>query len=105
MGTYVWTKHSRFKMRQYAVSDQMVRRVMRYPDRVEAGIVPNMVAAMRIAGSAKRRQEIWVMYEMKKSVGAGKVLHIVSVWRYPGTSPKRDPIPIEIVRELRFIVG
>jgi hypothetical protein len=25
---------------------------------------------------------------------------IISAWRYPGVSPKRDPIPEEILREL-----
>ena len=192
MGEYYWTRHSEFKMKQYALGEQRVRRVIRHPDRVEKSIVPGMVAVMQIAGTSKNRQEIWVMYEVrgarnvkhetpdtgcgtrntehgtpdggrygirnmecgmsdaenkiseqksfesgfapairdprsvsrtlspaqkfrlqrqqeflaKKNGGGegGKTLRIISVWRYPGTSPERDPIPIEILEELRDIV-
>lgn len=163
MGEYYWTRHSEFKMKQYALSEQRVRRVIRHPDRVEKSIVPGMVAVMQIAGTSKNRQEIWVMYEIKgkvksekgkgeegeektsnlksqisnirsssnfqllnskfqtmspaqkfrlqrqqeflakKSGGGegGKILRIISVWRYPGTSPERDPIPEDILDEIR----
>lgn len=152
-GTYVWTRHSQYKLQQYALSEQRVRRVIRHPDRVEKSIVPKMVAVMQIAGTSKNRQEIWAMYEIVKSqklqaksrgtklggeisnpkskiqniklerfspaqkfrlqrqqeflakncLGEGntKTLRIVSVWRYPGTSPERDPIPEDIMEELR----
>lgn len=90
----------RYKMRQYAISEQRIKGVLRYPDRVERSIVPNMIAAMRIHGSAKRRQEIWVMYERKKSGVARGSVRCISAWRYPGISPKRDPVPGAILEEL-----
>lgn len=153
MENYIWTRHSEYKLQQYALSKQRVRRVMRHPDRVEKSIVPKMIAVMQIAGTSKNRQEIWVMYEIVKSQkleiksqnkqlgesdhyskfkiqnskflnlspaqkfrlqrqqeflaqksvgeGVGKGLRIISVWRYPGTSPERDPIPSDILEELR----
>ena len=167
-------------MKQYALSEQRVRRVIRHPDRVEKSIVPGMVAVMQIAGTSKNRQEIWVMYELKgkgksekgkegsevqsmecgvqstegkkeagksvckisgnfptsnfqllnskfkklspaakfrlqrqqeflaKKIGGGeggKMLRIISVWRYPGTSPERDPIPRDVLEEIGSVVG
>jgi hypothetical protein len=32
--------------------------------------------------------------------GGQKQIKIISAWRYPGVSPKKDPIPEEILREL-----
>lgn len=164
----MWTKHSEYKLTQYALSKQRVRRVVRHPDRMEKSIVPGMVACMQIAGTSKNRQEIWVMYEVKSQIpnlkthnsqltspdtkrigtdfdkgsgleklrdagfkfrdlspaqkfrlqrqqefsarlgalgGEGKILRIISVWRYPGTSSERDPIPSEILEEIRNMVG
>lgn len=75
-------------------------------------------------GKKKWSQEIWVMYqtpkasiknskckikslENKREVSelrvelAGKnQLKIISVWRYPGVSPKNNPIPMEILEEV-----
>jgi hypothetical protein len=68
-------------------------------------------------------QEIWVMYQLRRGESISKskipnskqipnpnfqnsgtnqsqVLRIISAWRYPGVSPKRNPIPDEILREL-----
>jgi len=30
-------------------------------------------------------------------------INIISAWRYPGVSPKRNPIPEEILNEIRSI--
>lgn len=70
------------------------------------------------------KQEVWAMYQTKvgktifgktkknadtKSetlsalramIGQDKQLKIISAWRYPGTSPKNNPIPTDILREL-----
>ncbi len=69
-------------------------------------------------------QEIWVMYQIKcknqkskikisiqnknleklqKQINSNKQLIIISAWRYPGVSPKNNPIPEEILRELEEI--
>lgn len=76
--------------------------------------------------------EIWVMYQIStkggkvkssklkvqsdiKNLNANKLiklsadwqtkkLRIISAWRYPGISPKKDPIPSEILEEIENIV-
>ncbi|OGI25425.1 MAG: hypothetical protein A3E38_02025 [Candidatus Moranbacteria bacterium RIFCSPHIGHO2_12_FULL_54_9] len=83
------------------------------------------VSIKRIPGKPGRlggetwKQEIWVMFIVKNQESgirnqewgqkreAGKIhkstqqkLTIISAWRYPGISPKRSPIPEEILREL-----
>lgn len=96
-----FTRHSEYKMRQYALSVQKVRGVIRNPKRREVGIVPKTVAVMQPISLKKEdgketwKQEIWVLY---KEEPKGK--KIISAWRYPGISPKRDPIPSDILREL-----
>jgi len=55
----------------------------------------------------ERRRE----FLAKKSVGldwsvgagGGKMLRIISAWKYPGESPERDPIPAEILQEIRML--
>lgn len=115
-GDLVLTKHSEYKMKQYGLSLQKVRGVIRNHRRREVGIVPKTVAVMqpvnpkRVDGKPARndsqdsrsdsggetwKQELWVMY---KEEGARK--KIISAWRYPGISPKRDPIPADILQEL-----
>ena len=55
--------------------------------------------------------EIWAMYQLKgigrakqenkdNLLNKQKQFKIISVWRYPGVSPKRNPIPQEILEEL-----
>lgn len=98
-----WTKHSIEKMKYYGLSEQRVKRVLRHPDRTEEGIAPITIAMMQKAGSRKRSHEIWTMFALLKS-GEKK---IISAWRYPGTSPKGQEIPIpdeirsEIEREIK----
>lgn len=92
---YEWTKHALGKMRYYRLSESLVKRIVRYPGRVEEGIAPGTTAAMRPAPT-KRPQEYWVMYREIR----GRKLRIISAWRYPGVSPKGEEIPIpEDIRE------
>ena len=70
-------------------------------------------------------QEIWVMYQTKtqsakrkaqnemqnpeleklrKQINSSKQITIISAWRYPGVSPKKNPIPEEILREIEEIM-
>lgn len=95
---YLWTTHSHAKMRQYGLTESRVKRIIRFPDRTEEGIVENAVACMQKAGG-KKYSEIWAMYIVDDNK-----LKIITAWRYPGKSPKRDPIPIEVMRELRNIL-
>lgn len=68
-------------------------------------------------------QEIWVMYQTKSQekkfkdktlgekkddkiaklqrlINSSKQITIISAWRYPGVSPKNNPIPEDILREI-----
>lgn len=66
-------------------------------------------------------QEIWVMYQLKSQsqklkvkseiqnpalrklqdkINSNKQITIISAWRYPGVSPKNNPIPEDILREI-----
>lgn len=120
MADIVWTKHAEYKMKQYGLSRQRILGVMRRPERKEVGIVPRTIAVMcpvspKTIGDKKTwRQEIWMLYQERKKpliarfgiVSDGfareldaKEVRIISAWRYPGMSPKRHPIPEEILRE------
>ena len=118
-GTFQFTTHALYKMKQYGLSEQKVRGVVRHPRRTEVGVAPRTVAVMQpvsakmVNGKETWKQEIWVMYvtkgknEQGVSASHGQVLllsppkvKIISTWRYPGVSPKRSPIPEEILQEL-----
>lgn len=133
---YFWTKHSEYKMKQYGLSQQRIRRVIRNPKRTERGIVKNTIAVMQPVSmkDGKWKQEIWAMYQLcssktitnsesliskqkkkekiKKNIHNSKfILHnsanqqirIISAWRYPGVSPKNNPIPEEVINEILAI--
>ena len=113
MADYFWTEHAKYKMKQYGLSEQRVKRVIRTPYRVEEGIVKNTVAVMIPAGNftvpkegekPNWKQELWVMYQVtkpktQKHKNTNK-LKVISAWRYPGVSPKNNPIPEDILREI-----
>lgn len=97
---YYWTKHSLYKMRHYGLSGQRIKRVIRHPARVEEAIVPNLIAAMQPAGG-KKYSEIWTIYQPVKNK---KQIKIITAWRYPVKSPARNPIPREILDEIKSII-
>ena len=115
---YYWTQHVYEKMKQYQISEQLVKRVVRHPERVEEGIAENTIAVMQTRGT-KKKHEVWIMYQVAKSnvkaSADAKVLAdtkmskvcVITAWRYPGTSPKRlaIPIPQDIIDELGIKVG
>ncbi len=120
---YYWTEHSKFKMCQYGLSSQRVVRVIRNPQRMEIGIVENTIAVMQPASVKYKNfkktwsSEIWVMYQIKNQKSRVKSqndnakfkvpnstnhkIYIISTWRYPGVSPKNNPIPKEILEEIQ----
>ncbi len=122
-GKYFWTKHSLAKMRFYGLSQQRVKRVIRSPQRIEEGIVKNTIAVMQppsfrnVNGKKTWSQEIWAMYQIKSRnpkseirnaneklknlLSDDKQIKIISAWRYPGVSPKNNPIPEEILNEIQ----
>ncbi len=90
-----WTKHVHYKMAEYNLSQSRVLRVLRFPDRIEKGIVPETIAVMKKSGSKKRSYEIWVMYQIEKTrfkLQKSKIenlkIKVISAWKYPGESPK-----------------
>jgi len=100
---YYWTKHSLYKMRHYGLSGQRIKRVIRHPARVEEAIVPNMIAVM----CPNKKQEIWAMYTLIKSNVKNQMsrVKVITAWRYPGKSPARNPIPQEILDEIRNVIS
>lgn len=98
-GKYLWTQHSIYKMRHYGLSQQRIKRIVRHPSRTEEAIIPKMIAAMQPAGG-KNYSEIWTIYQLIKKQ---KVIKIITAWRYPGKSPIHNPIPMEILEEIKSI--
>ena len=95
---YSWTLHARLKLKYYGLSESRIKRIIRFPARTEEGIVEGTIAVMSPA-ETKRYTEIWTMYKISK-----KRIRIITAWRYPGKSPARDPIPPEILKEVRKIL-
>lgn len=95
---YDWTSHVYGKMIFYRLSENRIKRILRNPKRVEKGIAPGTVAMMQKADT-KKPSEIWTMFQELKN---GKK-RIITAWRYPGISPKREtlPIPVDIMLELK----
>ncbi|MCX6813846.1 MAG: hypothetical protein NT078_01290, partial [Candidatus Azambacteria bacterium] len=91
------------KMRHYGLSAQRIKRIIRHPARVEEAIVPNMIAVMQ----PNKKQEIWAMYALLKSNVKGQMskVKVITAWRYPGESPTRNPIPQEILDEIRNVIS
>lgn len=106
---YHWTQHVGRKMMQYGLSADRVKRVIRAPKRMEIGVALGTVAAMQATGTAKKPWEVWVMYREEKVrknkndyPSAGQKV-IITAWKYPGTSPIRDviPLPLGLLAELK----
>lgn len=118
-----WTLHSIEKMKYYGLSAQKILGVIRHPKRKEEGVVKNTIAVMQPVAPKKEngketwKSEIWAMYQIKGKRQKSKVktnnpklqklktinqepIKIISAWRYPGISPKNNPIPEEIIREI-----
>ena len=105
---YMWTNHVVGKMVYYRISESLVKRVVRFPKRVEKGIAPGTTACMQPAGSKKNPSEVWVMFvEMGQRGKLTPKRKIITAWRYPGISPIGEPIPIpeEILGELELDEG
>ena len=108
---YFWTEHAKFKMRFYGLSPQKVLGIISKPKRKEIGVVENTIAVMQpispkiINNKIVWKQEVWCMFqEMRLTNKLTKLkankLKIISAWRYPGVSPKKNPIPEEILSEI-----
>jgi len=117
---YYWTNHVREKMIFYGLSDSLIKRIIRFPERIEEGIAPDTIASVKTAGSKKNQYEIWVMYQIKKRVKINSNINdnslnildklseneineiirykpqivVISAWKYPGITQKRNEIPI-----------
>lgn len=96
MRSLYFTVHGKAKMRFYGLSEQRVKRVLHSPSRIEQGIAPGTIAMMQKVVSPKHKYEIWVMVE-----DTDLRRKLVSAWKYPGTTKPGEPLPPEIVREIR----
>ncbi len=100
-----WTSHAKVKMRFYRLSEQRVRRILNSPKRIEGGIAPNTLAMMQPAsvktmgGKQVWSQEIWVMVQK-----SDKKTKFISAWRYPGMTKPGDPLPEEILKEIKSLI-
>lgn len=101
--TFFWTNHAQAKMRFYHLSENRVKRIIHNPKRIEEGIAPNTIAMLQSAGSKKHPYEIWVMVQGQKSRVKSQKLKIISAWKYPGRTKPGEPLPEEILREMRGI--
>lgn len=102
---YAWTNHVVGKMGYYRISESLVKRIVRFPKRVEKGIAPGTTACMQPAGSKKNPSEVWVMYvEIGQRGKLAPKRKIITSWRYPGISPVGEPIPIpdDILTEIEL---
>ena len=102
---YIWTNHAHEKMRYYRLTESRVKRVIRHPARIEEGILEGAVACMQSA-EGKNYSEIWVMYVVAKPQTKSEKpkLKVITAWRYPGKSPERDPVPPEVLREIKNLL-
>lgn len=96
-----FTAHSRAKMRQYGLSESRIKRVINSPRRIEEGIAPKTIAMMQPTTSFGKtwKQEIWVMIQDEKTSRK-----IISSWRYPGITKPGEPLPDEILKEIKSII-
>jgi len=124
---YYWTRHSIGKMMQYGLSVQRITRVINGYKRIELGVAKNTIAVMQPIstrrdeqGKLKWKQEIWVMYQKRKKNEKSKIINkegkiesilnkknqlkIISAWKFPGVSPKNNPIPQKILDELENVL-
>ncbi|MDP3769920.1 MAG: hypothetical protein Q8R40_03225 [bacterium] len=100
--TYVWTHHAHHKMRHYRLTESRIKRIIRFPNRTEEGVIEDGIACMQLSGG-KTYSEIWVMYVLSGTVDTRQI-KIITCWRYPGKSPSRDPVPLEILREIQRLL-
>ena len=74
------------------------------PTRKEEGVAENTTAVMQPASvnrkSGKWSSEIWAMYQLNKTK-----YKIISAWRYPGVSPKKNAVPEEIMEEVKDLIS
>lgn len=106
---YRWTSHIVRKMMHYRLTPSRVMRIVRAPERLEAGVAQGTVAGMQRTGSKQKPAEIWAMWRddappQKKTAPVDVTRKvIITAWRYPGVSPVRDtvPIPEDVLSELR----
>jgi hypothetical protein len=96
----IWTTHAAVKMRFYNLSEYRVKRIISSPKRIERGIAEETVGMMQPAGSAKHPYEIWVMIKDENKTD-DKVRKIISAWKYPGITKPGEPLPREIISEIR----
>ncbi len=70
---YYWTMHSQYKLFQYGLTPNRIKRIIRHPDRKEEGIAPETIAVMQQKNRKDpKKGEVWVMYQKKSKVKSEK---------------------------------
>ncbi len=100
MKELLWTRHSKFKMREHNLSESRVRRAINSPSRIEQGIASGTVAIMRREKAIKKEFEVWVMV-----VDLGRARRVISAWRYPGVTRAGESLPSAILAEMELASG
>ena len=112
---YFWTSHSKYKLIQYDLGPNVIKRVIRKPDRIEKGIAPDTVAVMKDRSTKSQERELWVMYQREIKNRNFKLksddnffsgrMKIISTWIYPGKTKKGKQIfiPDDVLEELKKI--
>jgi len=99
MKNIIWTRHSKYKLRQHGLSESRVRRVLNSPYRIEQGIAEGTIAMMKRERTTKKEYEIWVMI-----VDKDFTRRIISAWKYPGITNPGDSLPQAILKEIETAV-
>lgn len=97
MKELLWTRHSKFKMREHNLSESRVRRAIHSPNRIEQGIANGTVAIMRREKAIKKEYEVWVMIVEQKHAR-----RVISAWRYPGVTRPGESLPESILAEMEI---
>ena len=95
-----WTNHSKMKLLQYGLSPNLVKTVIRRPERTENGIAPKTTVVMKRKDTKKTKREVWVMMQKQETRNSEQEtkekntsrVKIISAWIYPGVSPKGKDI-------------
>ncbi len=65
----------------------------------------NLECRISTTGKSKKLKDGWEQYkDIQNFRLPDKKIKIITAWRYPGKSPERDPIPSDILSEIRGIL-
>jgi hypothetical protein len=92
--------------------------VMQPTSHQQVSVSPGEPASNTTSKKKAWKSEIWVMFQLKNNKPTKKIFQqvginllnnqkqfkIISAWRFPGVSPERNPIPEEILAEIKKVI-